>query len=140
MASLALHGALGGGVGWLAYHSLKAKDADVPPAPVELSFVLDLPPVAEGTLRTDLTVDPEGAVPTPAGGTTIARVDDGHAGRGGTGRTPTPAVHLSDTAEDARASRRICSVISIAISSSVCGRRAIGPRGKIGARRPTRWS
>jgi hypothetical protein len=102
MASLALHGALGGGVGWLAYHSLNAKNAEVLPPPEELSFVLDLPPVAEGTLRSDLTADPEGVTPTPAGGTTIARVDDGRDGHGGTGRTPTPAVHLSDTAEDAR--------------------------------------
>lgn len=103
MASLALHGALGGGVGWLAYHSLRVKEAEpqAPPAG-DVALVLELPPVAEGTLLTDVTVDPGGVTPTPAGGTTIARVDDGRDGHGGSGHTPTPAVHLSDTAEDTR--------------------------------------
>ena len=114
VASLVLHGVLGAGVGWLAYHSLhtKAVDVDVRP-PEEMSIVLDLPPVTEGTLLTDLTADPQGVTPAAAGGTTIARVDDGRDGRGGTGRTLTPAVHLSDTAEDARLSPDLLSHLDL---------------------------
>ena len=85
--SLVLHVAVVGGVGWVAYRSLAAKEAreaerrhvDAPQAVI----AIDLPGVAEGTLLADREVVPEGESPTAFGGAAVARVDTGSPGTGG---------------------------------------------------------
>ena len=72
-----------------------------PPDPV---VAIDLPTFAEGTLLADRTPDPNGAAILTTGGTTIARVDTGHAGRGGSVAVDKPALHMSDVDERLRLS------------------------------------
>ena len=103
LTSLAVHGALIGGFGWLAFRTLEpappeATQATVPSpdraAPVDLpAFTQDV------TLLSDNAADPVGALPTHAGGTQVARVDTGHDGRGGQATVDERAVHLSDVDE-----------------------------------------
>jgi TonB family protein len=113
LTSLAVHGALIGGFGWLAFRTLEpappeATQATVPSpdraAPVDLpAFTQDV------TLLSDNAADPVGALPTHAGGTQVARVDTGHDGRGGQATVDERAVHLSDVDERLRLSASVLS-------------------------------
>ncbi len=75
------------GVGYIAYHSLHARErreaelqAKAPPVQV---IAIELPSMAEGTLTADRDEVVEGAPPDKFGGAAIARVDTGVAGKGG---------------------------------------------------------
>ena len=98
---------LAGGVAFLAYRTLqtRAHDAEsVTQTTTTTALSLELPPVAEGTLLADVDVVPEGVPPTPAGGSTVPRIDTGNVGRGGTGHVASPAIHLDDRDEEIRLS------------------------------------
>jgi TonB family protein len=103
LASLAVHGGVVLGVGWLAYRSLERPALMPTPAPAgESSIPVELPVFAEGTLLAERTPDPVGEPVAPAGGTTIPRVDTGRHGHGGDVTVDKPAVHLSDVDERLR--------------------------------------
>jgi TonB family protein len=87
VASVVAHVGVLLGVGYIAYHSLAAREKReaelrtvAPPMQV---IAIELPAVAEGTLIADRDEVPEGAEPTKFGGATIARVDTGVPGKGG---------------------------------------------------------
>jgi TonB family protein len=91
-----------GGVGWVAYHSLAAREARdaerrARDAPLAL-IAIDLPGIAEGTLTADREVVPEGEKPSAYGGAAVARVDTGTAGSGGdaTGARATNLAAMDD--------------------------------------------
>ncbi len=102
--SVVLHGVLAAGVVTLAYHSLHAREEAeraaranaAPPAELEL------PRLSEIALEP--MPDPVAEPPARAGGTTVAQLDTGVSGHGGTGATPTPAIHLDDRDERIRLS------------------------------------
>jgi TonB family protein len=108
LTSLALHGALIGGFGWLAFRTLQPAASSSSPrevAPVsDVTIAVELPAFAEGTLAADEAPDPAGAPPSHAGGSPIARVDTGRSGRGGDPTVEHRAVHLSDVDERMRLS------------------------------------
>ncbi|MBX3222378.1 MAG: TonB family protein [Labilithrix sp.] len=87
VGSLVAHLIAVGGVGWIAYRSLAAKEAreaerravEAPTAVI----AIELPGVAEGTLVADRDVIPEGTAPSVYGGATVARLDTGSPGSGG---------------------------------------------------------
>src|SRR5690606_8256543 len=62
-------------------------------------IAIDLPSISEGTLLADKEEVPEGAAPTAHGGATVARVDDGVSGGGGT-TSGARATNLAANAED----------------------------------------
>jgi TonB family protein len=96
-ASLLAHVGLLGGAGWLAYHSLAAREAKVAGSRLELPaavIAVELPALSEGTLESDQEVSVTGIEPLAHGGATVARVDTGTAGHGGTARGA-PAVNLA---------------------------------------------
>ncbi|MEO8798654.1 MAG: energy transducer TonB [Polyangiaceae bacterium] len=103
-ASALGHVLLVAGFGVLALRAFDAKRAAEPSAtpPGDGIITIELPGVAEGSLRSDETFDVRGVPPHAAGGDAVARVDDGKSGRGGTGRTPEPAIHLEAKAEPYR--------------------------------------
>ena len=72
--------------GAIAYHFTQARERreaeSRTPAGAD-AIAIELPMFAEGTLVTDHEVVPEGEVPVAHGGSTIARVDTGTLGRGG---------------------------------------------------------
>jgi len=112
LMSLALHGALLGGVGWLAFRSLEARpvpQGPVAPPPAERTIPVELPSFAEGTLLEERIPEPVGDAPRHAGGTTVPRVDTGKPGRGGEATVDNPAVHLSDVDERMRLSADLMS-------------------------------
>jgi len=98
-ASIAVHVAIASGIGWLAYHSLQARAARDEAPPANATIAVELPVVPEGTLQADDVLEKEGTEPQPSGGATVARIDDGHLGHGGTGQVRSPATHLSDRDE-----------------------------------------
>ncbi|WP_394821168.1 energy transducer TonB [Pendulispora albinea] len=99
-ASITVHVGIVLGIGWLAYHSLRARPAENPEeTPALAPLAVELPIVSEGTLTADEVLEKEGTVPHPSGGATVPRIDDGRLGHGGTGRVPSPATHLSDRDE-----------------------------------------
>ena len=57
-----------------------AESKTLPPDEI---IAIDLPVVSDGTLRADREEVPQGEQPSAYGGSHVARVDDGHAGRGG---------------------------------------------------------
>jgi len=72
--------------GVIAYHFTQARErreAESRTAAGSDAIAIELPMFAEGTLVTDHEVVPEGEVPVAHGGSTIARVDTGTLGRGG---------------------------------------------------------
>jgi TonB family protein len=79
------------GVGWIAYQSLAAREAreavSRTDAPKTVTAV-ELPSFDLGTLLADRDEIVEGALPEAHGGATIARIDTGTAGRGGTAAGP----------------------------------------------------
>ena len=103
VGSVVGHAAIVAGVGWLALRAFDQKKAASEAAAFGRSeFAIELPGVAEGTLRSNDTHDIRGVEPTPAGGERIARVDTGVRGHGGSGASPQRAVHLEDRAEPFR--------------------------------------
>lgn len=102
VGSLVAHVAIVGGVGFVAYHSLAAKEAreaearkaEAPSAVI----AIELPGVAEGTLIADRDVIPEGTEPSTYGGATVARIDTGSPGSGGdvTGQRATNLAAMND--------------------------------------------
>ncbi|WP_394848765.1 energy transducer TonB [Pendulispora brunnea] len=100
-ASIVVHVGIAFGVAWLAYRTLHAQNvnaAEIPPA--DNTVAVELPVVSEGTLvEEEVVIEQEGTLPHPAGGASVPRIDDGHAGHGGTGRVAAPATHLSDRDE-----------------------------------------
>jgi TonB family protein len=110
VASLAVHGAVVGLVGWLALQSLQTKQRSVETgAAADGTIAVDLPAFAEGTLLAEQASDPRGEPPTPAGGTTIARVDTEALGQGGRPTVDKAAIHLSDVDERLRMSTELLS-------------------------------
>jgi TonB family protein len=102
VGSLVAHVAVVGGLGWIAYRSLAAKEAReaerrtaLGPAAV---IAIELPGVAEGTLIADRDVIPEGTAPSTYGGATVARMDTGSPGSGGdvTGARATNLAAMND--------------------------------------------
>ncbi len=109
VASLALHGVIVGGGGWIAFQTLNAKKVD-PQRPAEPEYttaviVIDLPTVvADGPPSAERPVDPTGIVPDPHGGQAVARIDTGVAGTGGDTSAAQQAINLSDGDEMLRLS------------------------------------
>ncbi len=103
VGSLVAHVVILGGMGFVAYRSLAAKEAREAerrnaegPAAV---IAIELPGVAEGTLIADREVVPEGTTPSTYGGATIARIDTGAPGSGGdaTGQRATNLAAMNDS-------------------------------------------
>lgn len=99
--SLALHAALAGALGWVAYRSM----AEGPPpaqahhaAPSPGLFAIDLPAMGDGSLVADREAAPEGEAPARFGGAAIARIDTGSPGAGGdaTGARATNLAAIDD--------------------------------------------
>ena len=102
VGSLVAHVVVAGGVGWLAYRSLAAKEAreaerraTAGPGAV---IAIELPGVSDGTLLADREVIPEGTTPSAYGGAAVARVDTGSPGSGGdvTGARATNLAAMND--------------------------------------------
>ncbi len=85
--SVVAHVAVLGAVGWIAYRSLSAREARearlAQTTPPEEVVSIELPRFSDGALVADREDVPEGAPPDSMGGATVARVDEGAAGRGG---------------------------------------------------------
>jgi TonB family protein len=102
VGSLLAHLALAGGVGWVAYRSLAAKEArEVERRAAEGAaavIAIEVAGVAEGTLLADRDVIPEGTVPSTFGGATVPRIDTGSPGTGGhvTGARATNLAAMND--------------------------------------------
>lgn len=105
-ASVLLHAFMTGALGWaVAVHGFTHAPPDSPaPAPKPMPgpeadglVPIDLPST-EGSLVASATPPPEGALPTPSGGSTVARLDTGHAGGGGASATER-ATNLADRDE-----------------------------------------
>ncbi|MDF2698222.1 MAG: hypothetical protein K0S65_6605, partial [Labilithrix sp.] len=102
VGSLLAHLAVVGGVGWVAYRSLAAKEAREAERRAALApagvIAIELPGVAEGTLITDREVVPEGTAPSAYGGASVARIDTGSPGAGGdtTGARATNLAAMND--------------------------------------------
>ncbi len=97
------HGALVGAFGFFALRAFDAKEeAERAEARGNGDIAIELPGVAEGTLRSDLVRDPQGIEPHAVGGDRIARVDTRTIGHGGNGASPAQAIHLEDRAEPYR--------------------------------------
>ena len=88
--------------GVIAYHFTQARERreaeSRTAAPTDV-VAIELPAFAEGTLVADHEVVPEGEVPIAHGGSTIARVDTGNLGRGGS-NAGARAVNLAALDED----------------------------------------
>jgi hypothetical protein len=103
VGSLVGHAAIVTGVGYLALRAFEEKNAAAEAsARGNGEFAIELPGVAEGTLRSDDVHDVRGVDPVAAGGDRIARVDTSTRGHGGSGAAPLRAVHLEDRAEPFR--------------------------------------
>ena len=112
LTSLAVHGAIAGGLGWLAFRSMQPSALPVQPTTVlDRTIAVELPPFAEGTLLADRDRAPEPSVeplPRPRGAT-VPRVDSKSLGRGGEATVDNPAVNLSDVDERMRLSAALLS-------------------------------
>ena len=101
--SVVAHVALLGVAGVVAFRSLAEREArereTVPVAPPVDAIAIELPSVSEGTLLADKEDVPEGTKPTTFGGATVARVDTGTLGAGGT-TMGAKATNLEAYAED----------------------------------------
>lgn len=85
LLSVVAHGGVLAFLSWVAFLSLSRREAELRAArgrEIDVAS-LELPEVAEGILLSDEQVDPRGEVPEPSGGSAVAHVDDGRAGRGG---------------------------------------------------------
>ncbi|HEY8076239.1 MAG TPA: hypothetical protein VIF62_19070, partial [Labilithrix sp.] len=102
VCSFVAHVAILSAAFWIAYRSLAARDArdaaHAPTAPPEDVVSIELPRFSEGTLLADREEVPEGTPPDAMGGSTVARVDEGVAGRGGsaTGARATNLAAMND--------------------------------------------
>lgn len=100
-ASIFTHVALLGAAGILAYHLTQAREArqaesrTLAPNGV---VAIELPTFSEGSILVDRVEIPEGTPPDAHGGTTVARLDTGSAGRGGTvsGETAVNLAAIND--------------------------------------------
>jgi TonB family protein len=106
--SVVVHGALVGGVAWLALHSLGARghDAAHPAEPQSVSPIveIELPTVAIGEAVEARPPDPEGVPPEAHAGNPTPRLDTGRAGAGGDPTVAEQAVNMSDGDERMRLS------------------------------------
>lgn len=115
--SVALHALMTGTLGWVvAVHASAPSPAAPPPVPVPVAgpeadglVPIDLP-AADGTLAVAGMSPPEWTVSAPAGGETIARLDTGTRGHGGSAATER-ATHLSDRDEQAHLTQDLVSDI-----------------------------
>ncbi len=102
IASAMAHVTLLSIAGVIAYHFTQARERreaeSRTAAPTDVVAV-ELPTFAEGTLVADHEVVPEGEVPVAHGGGTVARVDTGTLGRGGSA-TGARAINLAALDED----------------------------------------
>jgi TonB family protein len=101
-ASLLVHAGLAGIVTVVAYYSLAQREAEERArrqAAATEPIPIDLPPVAEGDVTNDGVVDRRGDEPIVTGGASVARLDDGKAGRGGDATSAIAATNLSDRDE-----------------------------------------
>jgi TonB family protein len=115
-ASVAFHAVVGLVLFWLAIRSLGP--APSPPAEEGAGdaqqggtapIAIELPSVGDVILLDDRAPDPTGDPPKPSGGSTIARLDKGKAGRGGDPTTPSPALNLADDNDRTRLSPDVLS-------------------------------
>jgi len=102
MASLLVHGVVIGVVTVVAVVNLRHQReeearlrAQQPRDPIPI----ELPSVAEGTLRSEADEERVGAQPVVTGGATAQRLDTGRDGRGGDPASAVQATHLSDRDE-----------------------------------------
>ncbi|MEO7113758.1 MAG: energy transducer TonB [Polyangiaceae bacterium] len=103
IGSLVGHAAIVAGVGWMALRAFEEKNAAAEATTRgNGDIAIELPGVAEGTLRSDSMRDERGVEATAAGGDRIARVDTSTRGHGGSGAAPLRAIHLEDRAEPFR--------------------------------------
>lgn len=110
LASLAAHVGAVAALGWIAFALSQrtprtAASMTAPPTDI---IAIDLAQVSEGTALADREVIPEGAPPSAHGGTAIARMDTGAAGRGGEATGPR-AVNLADLDDRMRLSPELLS-------------------------------
>lgn len=96
-ASIFAHVAVLGAAGFIAYHLTQAREArnaesrTLAPNGV---VAIELPAFSEGSILVDRVEVPEGTPPDAHGGSTVARIDTGTAGRGGSAAGET-AVNLA---------------------------------------------
>ena len=103
VSSIVGHVAIVAGVGWIALRAFETKNAALEAsARTSGDIAIELPGVAEGTLRSNDVRDVRGVEPVAAGGDRIARVDTSTRGHGGSGASPLRAVHLEERAEPFR--------------------------------------
>jgi hypothetical protein len=103
VGSIVGHAAIVASVGWVALRAFEEKNsAAEATARGNGDIAIELPGVAEGTLRSNDVRDVRGVEPVVAGGDRVARVDTSTRGHGGSGATPLRAVHLEDRAEPFR--------------------------------------
>jgi len=99
------------GLGVVAYQLTRARDArhvESRTLAPDAVVAVELPTFSEGTLLADREEVPEGEAPRAHGGSTVARMDTGSAGRGGTARGPR-AVNLAAIDDGMRASSDLTS-------------------------------
>jgi hypothetical protein len=102
-ASILGHAAIVASVGYVALRAFEEKNAAADAAALgNGDIAVELPGVAEGTLRSNDVHDVRGVEPVVAGGDRVARVDTSTRGHGGSGATPLRAIHLEDRAEPFR--------------------------------------
>jgi TonB family protein len=111
VASLAVHAALVGLGGWVAFRSMHPADpvaSHTSPGP-DAVVAIELPVFADGTLLSEHAPDVRGDLPERSGGAVVPRIDTGKNGRGGDATVDKPAIHLSDTDERLRLSTDLLS-------------------------------
>ncbi|MBS2015239.1 MAG: energy transducer TonB [Deltaproteobacteria bacterium] len=87
VASVATHGALLGLAALVAYHLTQSREARMAESRTLApggAVAIELPSFSEGSLLVDRVEIPEGTPPDAHGGATMARVDTGSLGKGGT--------------------------------------------------------
>ena len=102
VASLVTHVSVLSLAGIVAYQLSRERDRhalETHTAPPTEVVAVELPTFAEGTLLADHDVVPEGTIPSAHGGATIARVDTGTLGKGGSA-TGARAINLAALDED----------------------------------------
>jgi TonB family protein len=106
--SLVLHAAMFGGVGWVAYRTLQAREVEAIQKSLQAqdraAGDIELPSFADGIIAVDREPDPIGVPPVINGGSPVARMDTGTAGAGGDDKVREQALNLSDGDERLRLS------------------------------------
>ena len=99
--SVGVHAVVASGAFWLAVRSLHAEPAAEPAlessaAPSSATIGVELPVIAAGACVDDGPLNPTGDPPRVGGGSTVAHLDRGPAGKGGDPGVRAPALNLAD--------------------------------------------